>query len=187
MPDKIAVARPRRTSLVLAHLLPATAVAAIIAALDGFWSALQALPLIGTLFGLALLFNLWYWGWNAVYADKHGLIEVVRGRDRRRVVWDDILSASFLGGSFMGGMAGSISSGVHLATTVQTPQKLLQYDGEFTIGRLRPLFFWERNAVEAEATAVLRGFLGDRVNDPGSAQSLVDGRGTSQADSFRWF
>jgi hypothetical protein len=47
-----------------------------------------------------------------------------------------------------------------------TPERLFEYDGELTIGRLQPLFFWERDAVEAEATEVLRRFLGGRVNEP---------------------
>jgi hypothetical protein len=126
----------------------------------------RALPFIGALFGLGLLFNLWYWGWNGIDADEHRLIEVIRGRDRRTVAWDDILSASYLGGSFMWGMVGSISSGVHLETTLPTPERLFEYEGELTIGRLQPLFFWERDAVEAEATEMLRRFLGSRVNDP---------------------
>jgi hypothetical protein len=164
--ERVAVARPRRASLVLAHLLPLVAIVTVIGVLDGRVSALRALPFIGALFGLGLLFNLWYWGWNGVDADEHGLIEVIRGRDRRTVAWDDILSASYLGGSFMWGMVGSISSGVHLQTTLPTPERLFEYDGELTIGRLQPLFFWERDAVEAEATEVLRRFLGGRVNEP---------------------
>jgi hypothetical protein len=165
-PERVAVAQPLRASLVLAHLLPLVAIVTVIGVLDGRASALQALPILGTLFGLVLLFNLWYWGWNRVDADEHGLIEVIRGRDRRTVAWDDILAASYLGGSFMWGMAGSISSGVHLETTLPTPERLFQYEGELTIGRLQPLFFWERGAVETEATEVLRRFLGNRVNDP---------------------
>jgi hypothetical protein len=51
-------------------------------------------------------------------------------------------------------------------TTLPTPPRLFEYDGELTIGRLQPLFFWERAAVEAEATEVLRTYLGERVNDP---------------------
>jgi hypothetical protein len=82
------------------------------------------------------------------------------------VVWNDILTASYLGGSFLWGMAGSISSGVHLQTTLPTPARLFQYAGGLTIGRLQPLFFWEREAVEAEAAEVLRRFLGSRVVDP---------------------
>jgi hypothetical protein len=164
--ERVAVARPRRASLVLAHLLPLVAIVTVVGVLDGRTSALQALPILGTLFGLGLLFNLWYWGWNEVDADEHGLIEVIRGRDRRTVAWDDVLSASYLGGSFLWGMVGSISSGVHLQTTLPTPERLFEYEGELTIGRLQPLFFWERDAVEAEATEVLRRFLGSRVADP---------------------
>jgi hypothetical protein len=161
MPERVTVARPRRASLVLAHLLPLVVVVAVIGILDGPGLALQALPYFATLFGLVLLLNLWYWGWNAIEADKHGLIEVIRGRDRRKVAWDDSLSASYHGGSFLW----SISAGVDLETTLQTPSRLFQYDGELTVGRLQPLFFWERDAVEAEATEVLRRFLGNRVND----------------------
>jgi hypothetical protein len=129
--------------------VPLVAIVTVIGVLDGRVSALRALPFIGTLFGLGLLFNLWYWGWNGVDADEYGLIEVIRGRDRRTVAWDHILSASYLGGSFLWGMAGSISSGVHLQATLPTPERLFQYEGELTIGRLQPLFFWERDAVEA--------------------------------------
>ncbi len=160
------VARPRRASLVLAHLLPLVAIVAVIAVLDSPAFALQALPFFAAVFGLGLLFNLWYWGWNAIEADEHGLSEVIRGRVRQTVAWDDIISASYLGGSFLWGMPGSISSGVALETTLPTPPRLFEYDGELTIGRLQPLFFWERAAVEAETTEVLRTYLGERVNDP---------------------
>jgi hypothetical protein len=166
MPERVTVARPRRASLVLAHLLPLVVIVAVIEILDGPGLALQALPYFATLFGLVLLLNLWYWRWNVIEADEHGLIEVIRGRDRRKVAWDDILSASYEGGSYLWGMAGSISSGVDLNTTMETPPRLFQYDGELTIGRLQPSFPWERDAVEAEATEVLRRFLGSRVNGP---------------------
>jgi hypothetical protein len=141
-------------------------VVAVIGVLDSRASALLALPYLGTLFGLVLLLNQWYWGWNAIEADEHGLIEVIRGRDRRKVAWDDILSASYEGGSFLWGMAGSISAGVDLETTSQTPPRLFPYDGELTVGRLQPSFSWERDAVEAEATEVLRRILGSRVIGP---------------------
>lgn len=166
MSERDTVARPRRASLVLAHLLPLVAIGAVIAVLDSLAFALQALPFFTAVFGLGLLFNLWYWGWNTIEADEHGLSEAIRGRVRRTVAWDDIVSASYLGGSFMWGMHGSISSGVALHTTLQTRPRLFEYDGELTIGRLQPLFFWERAAVEAEATEVLRTYLGERVNDP---------------------
>jgi hypothetical protein len=100
------------------------AIVTVIGVLDGRASALQALPFIGTPFGLGLLFNLWYWGWNGVYADEHGLIEVIRGRDRRTVAWDDILSASYLAGSFMWGMATRACQGHRsIGTSGPTPPK----------------------------------------------------------------
>jgi hypothetical protein len=114
MSERDTVARPRRASLMLAHLLPLVAIVAVIAVLDSLAFALQALPFFAAVFGLGLLFNLWYWGWNAIEADEHGLSEVIRGRDRRTVAWGDIVSASYLGGSFLWGMHGSISSGVAL-------------------------------------------------------------------------
>jgi hypothetical protein len=165
MSERVTVARPRRASLVLAHLPPLVAIVAVIAVLDSPTFALQALPFFAAAFGLAALFNLWYWGWNTIEADEHGLSEVIRGRVRRTVAWEDITSAYFDSGSYMLGMAGSISSGVELHTTLQTPPRMLHLDGELTVGRLQPWFPWERDAVEAQATDVLRRFLGERVTE----------------------
>lgn len=61
------------------------------------------------------------------------------------------------------GMAGSISSAVDLESKLETPVGMWQSDGEVTVGRVQPLFFWERSAAEAEATETLRRFLGSRV------------------------
>jgi hypothetical protein len=102
MSERPAVARPRRSSIVLAHLLPLVALMAGIAAVEGRQVALQTLPVLGTLFGLGLLLNLSYWGWNAVDAADDGLIEVICGHDCRKVAWEDIVSATYLGGPSCG-------------------------------------------------------------------------------------
>jgi hypothetical protein len=161
MPERVTVARPRRASLVLAHLLPLVVVVAVIGILDGPGLALQALPYFATLFGLVLLLNLWYWGWNAIEADKHGLIEVIRGRDRRKVVWDDSLSASYHGGSFLW----SSSSGVDLETTCRRRRGCSSTTGSSRWGGYSRCSSGSATLVEAEATEVLRRFLGNRVND----------------------
>ena len=166
MSERHLVARPRRSSLVLAHVLTLAIMLSVVGLLEGLPAARWASPYLVLLVGLGLLFNLWYWGWNAIVADEDGLTEIIRGRTRRRVAWDDILAAYYREGDYLWGMAGSMNTGVLLLTTLKTPPRLFQDDGELTLGRLHPLFFWERRAAEAEAADVLRHYLGDRFHGP---------------------